>query len=245
MIYAELPPMKPRKLPFYLAMEEYLARNYPDGEFFFMWQVDPTVIYGRCQDPQAEVNLEFCRSHGIEVYRRKSGGGCVFADRNNIMFSYITTAKDDVPTTFGRYCSMVAGILRELGLEASASGRNDVLIGDRKVSGNAFYSLHDRVILHGTMLFDADLETMAQAITPSAEKLARNGVKSVPARVTTIRRHLPDLPLEEFKAFVRRRLCDSTRLMTPDDLTAIRALERPYYSPAWLSGRFPDSPDSC
>ena len=139
MIYASLPELpggKPRPLPFYLAMEEHLARNYPGGEYFFMWQVEPTVIFGRCQNPFAEVNLDFCRREGIQTYRRKSGGGCVFADMNNIMFSHITTS-EEVTSTFGRYCRMVADTLRALGLDATTTGRNDILIGDRKVRGTA------------------------------------------------------------------------------------------------------------
>ena len=165
MIYASLPDSPggiARPLPFHLAMEEHLARNYPDGEYFFMWQVEPTVIFGRCQNPFAEVNLDFCRREGIQTYRRKSGGGCIYADMNNIMFSHVTTS-GEVTTTFSRYCRMVADTLRLLGLGAATTGRNDVVIGDRKVSGNAFYHLHGRSIVHGTMLYDADPARMSQA----------------------------------------------------------------------------------
>ena len=93
MIHVKLPDelaRAPRRLPFYLAMEEHLARNF-SGEYFFMWQVAPTVIFGRNQIIDAEVNLDYCRREGIDTCRRKSGGGCVFADMNNIMFSHITT----------------------------------------------------------------------------------------------------------------------------------------------------------
>ena len=141
MIYALLPDTpdgEPRKLPFYLAMEEYLAR-YFEGEYFFMWQVNPTVIFGRNQQMEAEVNVEFCRRNGIEIYRRKSGGGCVYADRNNIMFSHVTTCSS-VASTFTDFTATVADMLRRLGIEqAHTTGRNDIMIGDRKVSGYAFY----------------------------------------------------------------------------------------------------------
>ena len=153
MKYLSLPDTTTRILPFYLAMEEYAARIMGQDDIFFMWQVRPTVIFGRNQLIDNEVNLDYCREHGIEYYRRKSGGGCVFADMSNIMFSYITRS-DEVQTTFTRYTSAVAEMLRGLGLNASASDRNDVLIGNRKVSGNAFYHVPGRSIVHGTMLFD-------------------------------------------------------------------------------------------
>jgi lipoic acid synthetase/lipoate-protein ligase A len=243
MIYAalpELPGEQPRPLPFYLAMEEHLARNYPAGEYFFMWQVEPTVIYGRCQNPMAELNLDFCRKQGIQTYRRKSGGGCVYADMNNIMFSYITSSSE-VVTTFTHYCQMVADTLRLLGLDAATTGRNDVVIGDRKVSGNAFYHLHGRSIVHGTMLYDADLLTMSKAITPSTAKLTAKGVSSVRSHVTTIREHLPQLSIEEFKQFCRKHLCSSQQLMTPEDIAEITRISEEYFTDQWLWGRFGDT----
>lgn len=98
MLFVNLPDNTVRKLPFYLAMEEYLARNFND-EFFFMWQVNPTVIFGRNQLIDSEVNIDYCRSQGIQMYRRKSGGGCVYADMDNIMFSYIVSS-ESVTTIF-------------------------------------------------------------------------------------------------------------------------------------------------
>lgn len=237
MIYASVTD-EVRPLPFYLAMEEHLARNYPDKDFFFMWQVEPTVIFGRCQNPYAEVNLDFCRREGIHTYRRKSGGGCVYADMNNIMFSHVITTRGDVPTVFGSYCNQVVATLRKLGLDASASGRNDVLISGRKVSGYAFYHLHGRSIVHGTMLYDVDAERMARAITPSHTKLQAKGVKSVRSHVTTIREHLPRLTLKEFRDFCRREMCDSEQEMTPADIASIEEICRGYLTPQWIWGRY-------
>lgn len=192
MIYVELPEgfaTEKDKLPFFLAMEEFLARHR-DGEYFFMWQVDPTVIFGRNQQIDAEVNLAFCRREGIQVYRRKSGGGCVYADRNNIMFSHVASSAR-VATTFTRYTSAVAAMLRDLGMDAGSTGRNDIMIGDRKVSGYAFYNINlpkgTRAVVHGTMLYDADLPSMMQALTPSAVKLEAKGVASVRKRGWRIR----------------------------------------------------------
>lgn len=240
MIYAELPEgfeAGRQKLPFFLAMEEFLARRC-DGEYFFMWQVAPTVIFGRNQQIDAEVNLDYCRREGIEVYRRKSGGGCVYADRNNIMFSHVASS-DKVATTFTRYTSAVADMLRGLGIDAAPTGRNDIMIGDRKVSGYAFYNINlpggSRAVVHGTMLYDADLPSMMQALTPSAVKLEAKGVASVRKRVTTVREHC-DIALEDFKAFARTRLCSGAVTLTPDDVAEIRVIEQGYYASDWIYG---------
>ena len=225
----------PRVLSFYLAAEEWLARNTAGG-LFFMWRVDPTVICGRNQVVDLEVDLPYCRAAGIAVCRRKSGGGCVYADRSNIMFSHIADTAD-VATTFGAYTGRVAAMLRALGLDAGATARNDVLVGDRKVSGNAFYNLPGlrRCVVHGTMLFDSDPVVMARAITPSRAKLQSKGVVSAAARVTTLRAHLPGLSIEAFMAHARSFMCPGGEYpLPPSALPEIEALERQLSSPQWI-----------
>lgn len=234
MHYVSLPDSTTRPLPFYLAMEEWLARNRT-GDLFFMWQVAPTVICGRNQIVDLEVNLDYCRQNNIRVCRRKSGGGCVFADGNNIMFSYITSSAN-VTSTFSAYTSMVAGMLRDLGLPASATSRNDVLIGEHKVSGNAFYHLPDcgRCIVHGTMLFDTDMTHMSRAITPSRAKLESKGVKSVASRITTIKAN-SDISLAEFKSFTRKSLCgEKTLELTQCDVNRIEKMAEEISSDEWI-----------
>lgn len=234
MIYVELPDTEVRRLPFYLAMEEYLARNVArETDLFFMWQVDPTVIFGRNQIIDNEVNIDYCLEQGIAMCRRKSGGGCVFANRDNIMMSYITANDQEVRTTFGRYTRMITEMLRGLGLDASDTSRNDILISDMKVSGNAFYHIPGHSIVHGTMLFDTDHAAMAEAITPSRRKLESKGVESVRSRITTLSEHLT-MGIEEFKRYARESLCDGTMTLTKADVAAIEELERPYYEDEWV-----------
>ena len=239
MKYLSLPDDATRILPFYLAMEEYAARIIGEEDIFFMWQVDPTVIFGRNQLIASEVNVEYCREHGIAFYRRRSGGGCVYADRDNIMMSYITRS-DEVQTTFTRYTNAVAEMLRGLGLNASASGRNDVLIDGRKVSGNAFYHIPGRSIVHGTMLYGTNMEHMLNAITPSREKLSSKGVASVRSHITTLSEHL-SMNIESFKRHVREALCDGEIQLTADDVTKIEELTLPYLEPSFLMGKDPRS----
>ena len=237
MLYIALPEEKTRRLSFYLAMEEYVARKVKADDCFFMWQVEPSVIFGRNQLIENEVNLDFCRAHHIRMYRRKSGGGCVYADMSNVMFSYITS-EQQVGFTFHRYISMLVLVLQRLGVDASASGRNDVMIGDRKVSGNAFYRIPGRSIVHGTMLYDTDMINMVGSITPSGEKLLSKGILSVRQRIALLKDYT-NLTLDEFKAFVRKQLCDEELLLTPEDIGQIEEIEKEYLSDDFIFGKNP------
>jgi lipoic acid synthetase/lipoate-protein ligase A len=218
-------------------MEEYVARYVFEDECFFMWQVEPSVIFGRNQLIENEVNLDFCKKHGIQMYRRKSGGGCVYADKRNVMFSYITS-EEQVGFTFNRYINMVVTVLQRLGVDASASGRNDVMIGDRKVSGNAFYHLPGCSIVHGTMLYDTDMVNMVGAITPSDAKLLSKGVASVYQRVALLKDYTK-LSLEEFMIYVRQTLCDDDLMLTNEQVKAIEQMEKEYLSDEFIYGKNP------
>ena len=227
MKYVVLKDQKERRLSFYLAMEEYMARHLgEDDGLFFMWQVRPTVIFGRNQSKESEVNVDYCRQHGIEIYRRKSGGGCVYADKSNVMMSFISK-EENVGITFNRFVNMLLLVLRKMGVEAIGNSHNDVMIGDRKVSGTAFYHLPGGSVVHGTMLYDTDMEHMLHAITPSRVKLQSKGIKSVRQRITLLKDHT-SLTLEEFKALVRSTLCLGERVLTSDDVEAIEQLEQTY-----------------
>ncbi len=236
MIYVTLPVERQHRLSFYLAMEEFLARQKNDGDdLFFTWQVEPTVIFGRNQDICSEVNLEYCSQHGIQFFRRKSGGGCVYADRSNLMMSYITRS-DEVTTTFTRYMQMVTKALADLGLPATSTQNNDVLVDGRKVSGNAFYHIPGHSIVHGTMLFDTDMEHMLHAITPPQTKLSKHGVESVRQRITLLKEHT-GMTIVEFQTYLRESLCDSSLQLTQTDVQAIETLEQEYLNPIFIYGK--------
>ena len=237
MVYVALPDEKRYSLPFYLAMEEYIAREFPVQDYFFMWQVKPTVIFGRNQLLENEVDVAFCKDNGIEFYRRKSGGGCVYADEGNIMLSYITP-DTNVNFTFNRYMLMVEHALHKLGVDARTTGRNDIVIDGRKVSGNAFYRLPKCSIVHGTMLYDTDVDSMVNATTPSAAKLKSKGVGSVRQRVTTVKEHI-SISIEDFKKSLRESLCDDTLVLGADEMKAIEEISKEYYSHEFIYGNNP------
>ena len=224
-----LPEVKDRSLVFYLAMEEFVAREI-EGEAFFVWRVDPTVIIGRNQDLEAEVNMDYCREHGVEVVRRKSGGGCVYSDKGNIMISYIS-GRGDVSEVFERYLDMLTSCLRSLGLPAEKSGRNDILVDGRKVSGNAFHMLPDRSIVHGTLLYSTDFDALEAAIRPPVEKLERHGVASVRQRVTNVSECLdPSVigSVEQLEDYLVSHFTDVAVMLSPQQITVIEELAKEY-----------------
>lgn len=237
MTYIELPDHGQRDVSFYLAMEEYVAHHADAADCFFMWQVVPSVIFGRNQVAEAEVNLDYCRSHGIRTFRRKSGGGCVYADMGNVMLSYVTRG-ESVGFTYNKYVTTLLLAFRRIGINATASGRNDILVGGGKVSGSAFYQMQGHSIVHGTLLYDTDMDNMTNAITPPADKLQSKGVGSVRSRITLLKDHTA-LSLGELKGALRRELCSETLTLTTDDIKAIEEIEAEYRTPEFIFGKNP------
>ena len=227
MKYITLPDSQERRLAFYLAMEEYVARRLDEPDAFFLWQVAPSVIYGRNQVLENEVNLDYCREHGISVYRRKSGGGCVYADRDNLMWSFVMQT-ENVGFAFNRFLGMVLLVLRKMGIEAVGTSHNDILVCGKKVCGTACYHVAGRCIVHSTMLYDTNMPHLLNAITPTREKLERKGVESVRQRVTLLKDYT-SLTLDEVKALIRATLCDGELSLTPADVAAIDLLAEADY----------------
>jgi lipoic acid synthetase/lipoate-protein ligase A len=234
MKYVALPFQEPRRLSFYLAMEEFVARHTDESDAFFMWQVEPSVIFGRNQVLENEVNVAYCREHGISLYRRKSGGGCVYADMDNLMLSFVTS-EENVNFAFNRFVNMVLLVLRKLGIAATGTSHNDIMIGDRKVCGTACYHLEGRSIVHSTMLFDTNMDHMLNAITPSREKLAKKGIESVRQRITLLKDYTTLDSVEALKALIRETLCEGERLLTASEVAGIEAIEATYLKEEFIN----------
>lgn len=169
----------------YLAKEQELVQHVQEPTLF-TWIVSPTVIYGHHQSAEVEVNEAYCCEHDIAVVQRKSGGGCVYADRGNLMISFVTPSTHS-EQVFTDFLSFIAKALQAKGLPAVTTNHNDILVDHRKVSGWACYTCPTGTIVHGTMLYDVNLEALTKAITPTAEKLAKHGVASVRQRVANIK----------------------------------------------------------
>ncbi len=187
-----------------IALETYLVENPLVDEPILLFYInDPSIIIGRNQNTIEEINQEYVEKHGIQVVRRMSGGGAVYHDRGNFSFCFI---KDDDGSfrDFASFTAPVIDALHKLGVEdAHLEGRNDLLIGDQKFSGNAMYAKDGRMTAHGTILYDADLEAVNAALNPNKQKIESKGIKSVRSRVTNIRPFVDDqykdLTTEEFR----------------------------------------------
>ena len=237
MVNIQLPRDEEKQLSFYLAMEEYVARETDVRDAFFIWQVEPSVIFGRNQLIENEVNIGYCKRNGVRMFRRKSGGGCVYADKSNMMLSFITSS-DYVCLTYNRYIMMVVEALRKIGIDARANGRNDIMIEGRKVSGNAFYHIPGRSIVHGTMLYDTDMRNMTACITPDDEKLLSKGVKSVRQHIALLKDYTT-LSLDEIRESIIESICDSTLTLREEDIERICDIEKEYLSEEFIYGNNP------
>jgi lipoic acid synthetase/lipoate-protein ligase A len=226
MKYVVLPTDEVHRLDFYLAMEEYVARQVDEADCFFMWQVEPSVIYGRNQVVENEVNLNYCRENGIRVYQRKSGGGCVYADKDNLMLSFVTR-EENVGFAFNRFVTMVLLVLRKMGVEATGTTHNDIMIGDRKVCGTACRKTASGCVVHSTMLYNTNMAHMQNAITPGPEKLQMKGIESVRQRITLLKDYTP-LSLGQVKMLIRETLCQGERRLSAADVAEIERLAQAY-----------------
>lgn len=237
MYFVELPDVGQQRLSFYLAAEEYVARHIDVAPLFFYWQVEPTVIFGRNQNMESEVNVDYCRKHGIQMFRRKSGGGCVYADLDNLMLCYIEKG-DDVQLTYSNFIALVTAVLRRLNLDVKATGRNDITIDGKKISGSAFYHIpNGRNIVHSTMLYDTNIANMVASITPPNEKLVAKGVESVKSRIGLLKDYTT-LSLSQIKKELRNMICgDKVLKLDEKALEEIRKIERTYTDPDFLYGK--------
>ena len=226
-----------KRLVWYLALEEYVAARVKEDTIFF-WIVSPTVIFGRHQVMLNEVNTAFCEAHEIAMYRRKSWGGCVYADRGNLMISYITNNTHS-EAVFQHYLDLLTHALSQAGYPAVKSEHNDVLVNGRKVSGNACYALPTGTIVHGTLLWNVDFEVLQQAITPTREKLQKHGVESVRQRVVNLS-SMPSLQairtVEDMRDYLASCFATETVSLTDEEIRAIDAIEAEYLAPDFIAG---------
>ncbi len=226
------------QLPFYFAIEEYVARHYTDDDYFMGWRVNPTVMLGRNQLIDNEVNTDYCKEHKIDIFRRKSGGGCIYADKGCIQFSYISRAVN-ANEAFAAYMQRMADLLKGLKIDAQLSGRNDILIDGTKVSGCAFYQLSNRSVLHNSLLFDTQLNHLSNALTPAKEKLQSKGVASVRQRVTNVATYT-QLDILAFMDYVRQEMCGTEVLeLTEEDMKEVAEIEKELASDDFVYGKNP------
>lgn len=170
---------------FNIASDEYLLKK-KDGFYVYLWINEPAVIVGVNQNTLKEVNLSYARENNIRVVRRITGGGAVYHDLNNICYSVISNYDSNV-NNYEKFSSPIISYLKTLNIEAELSGRNDITVGGKKISGNAQTIYKGRILHHGTLLFDTDIGVLKNVLNPSKLKVESKGIKSVESRVTNIK----------------------------------------------------------
>jgi len=227
-----------------LAFEEYVLNHMRQGDILILWQNSNSVIIGRNQNAEAEICREFVERHGIRVVRRNTGGGAVYHDLGNLNYSFITDAGDLSQRSAAAFTAPVVSALRSLGLDATASGRNDILVSGVKISGTAQQLLKGRILHHGTLLFDSNPEMISGALNPDPTKFQSKSVQSVRSRVGNIRSFLAqDMTLSEFWVHLKAQLSTESLILqtlSKDDHAAIQALKQEKYDTwEWNFGKSP------
>lgn len=192
--------------PYYnLAFEEYVLRNCRDDDYLILWQNDNTIVMGLHQNPYEEINLLRAAKMQVHIVRRNTGGGTVYHDLGNLNYSYITGWREGEETDFGKLLKPVTEAFRETyGLEVEIKGRNDLLLDGKKISGSAQTLAKDRLLQHGTLLIDSDLEVLSGLLNVSPEKFQSKSVKSVRSRVTNVQEYIPEkISVEKIKEMLK------------------------------------------
>lgn len=225
------------------ALEYYFTVEKPLPEAVFLfWRTTPTLMVGKYQNTAEEIDRAYAAAHGITVVRRLSGGGTIYTDRGGWQYTFIEQGGGE-QISFDRYIPPIVSALRSLGAPVEASGRNDLLLCGRKISGNAQYMLCGATVHHGSLLFDTDLDEMTAATRVDRYKIESKSIKSVRDRVCNLVEALPQYTAESFKeAFLRGFLGENRReyIPTPEDIARIRVIaEEKFRSPDAVYGRDP------
>ena len=228
------------------ALEEYLLKNYEE-DVFILWINSPAILIGRNQKTENEINPDFVEKEKIQIVRRLSGGGAVYNDQGNLNFTFISKRPkglEDLSAGFALFAKPVVLALQSLGLPALFSGRNDILLDGKKISGNAQYKYKDKILHHGTLLYNTDMKKLVQALKPRAEKLEAKGVKSVRARVTNIADYLEEAPeILEFKEYLKNYIMDYHEikeisfLSQEEEKEVVKIQKERFESPLWNCGK--------
>lgn len=234
-------------VPFYnFAFEEYLMSQMPEDSYVFFYIHKPSIIVGKHQNTIEEINKEFVDSNNIVIARRLSGGGAVYHDEGNLNFSFIHKADKSDVNNFVKFTEPVIKALNELGVNAELSGRNDILIDGKKISGNAQYYKNGRLLHHGTLLFNADMSNLVKALNVKELKIKSKGIKSVRSRVGNIKDYMnTEMTIYEFKDFLLENFHKSSEIseyvLTDNDLAYVnKNAEEKFGTWDWNWGESPE-----
>lgn len=175
---------------FNLALEDYIFHNFKDDTYLLLWENDRSIVLGRNQNVFEEINIKLAEKMGIRVARRNTGGGTVFHDKGNLNYSFITDYNPDILIDYERFINPVISALSTLGVKAEKKGSSDIVIDGKKISGSAQITKGGRVLHHGTLLFDAELDILHELLKTTEGEIVSKSVKSRRSNVTNIKGHM-------------------------------------------------------
>jgi lipoate---protein ligase len=229
-----------------LAIEEYALKNLDINETYLLFYInEPSIIIGKNQNSVEEINTEYVESNGIHVVRRLSGGGAVYHDLGNLNYSFITKDDGDSFHNFRKFTEPVIAALKQMGVNAELSGRNDILAEGRKISGNAQFSTRGRMFTHGTLLFNSEMDHIVSSLRVKKDKIESKGIKSVRSRVANISEFLTEKwTIEEFRSALLKFIFQgqevSEYVLTEEDWENIHQLSKERYQNwDWNYGKSP------
>ena len=238
MLYIDTKVNTTNECGFYFGLEEYLIKDYNyDGDIFLLWNTKPTVMIGRHQVTMLEINADYVKSNDIQIVRRNSGGGAVYTDPGCLQFSFITNNKSH-KNIFEGHVEHIVNAVKELGLNAEFTGRNDILSDGKKFSGNAEYIYKDKMVIHGTILFNSDFRHLVGSLTPDKSKLSSHAVSSVKSRVCNIGEKL-DITLDKFYDFLVDKVATKRVSFETLNLAKIVEYSNKFYTVEWNYGKSP------
>lgn len=219
---------------FYFALEQYVLNELLKGDetYFFTWRIKG-IVSGKNQVIENEINFPYVKEHGIKFFRRPTGGGSVYADENNTMFTIITKRSKE-NFSFKAYLGKLIEAFDKLGVKLEFSGRNDILLDGKKISGNSFLQNRNGMLMHGTMMYDLDIETMVRALNPPDEKLISKGIQSVRSRVANLKEHLNGMTQDELVQFLETELCDQVYEINEEEVKMLQEKAKFYQSEKFL-----------
>ena len=232
--------------PYYnMAFDEYCLESLSINEpVFYLWQNRPAVIVGFNQEVNTEVNLDYLKENGIDLVRRVTGGGAVYHDLGNLNYT-IVGRSEDLERDYPEYASIMAKALQSLGVPATLSGRNDILVEGRKVSGFAKRVCKNRLMVHGTLMYNVDVDVLTKVLNPSNTKLQSKGIASVRSRVANLCEYLPNIPdiqtfSKQLEEILSHHYQDTEYQLSEEDLANIQLLtDQKFATWEWNYGRSP------
>ncbi|MDM5197725.1 lipoate--protein ligase [Fictibacillus enclensis] len=232
-----------------LAIEEYALKHLDINQTYLLFYInEPSIIIGKNQNTVEEINADYVREHNIHVVRRLSGGGAVYHDTGNLNFSFITKDDGNSFHDFKKFTDPVVKALNKLGVHAELTGRNDIQVDEKKISGNAMFTTKGRMFSHGTLMFDSEIDNVVSALNVKMDKIQSKGIKSIRSRVTNIRDHLDqDMTMDEFKQTLLAYLFEEFEEVPRYELTEVdwekiyKISEQRYDNWDWNYGKSPKS----